>query len=113
MFYGTYDKNIAEYYLMYHVSLFSYFGKMGGFFVHISKDGLKLIFSNYFVYYTAILDHIFDKSAILPCNYTLISNGYRCKASVTAFPKVIRFDIPSRYIRHHNWQLAVQSLQLN
>ena len=31
MFYVIYDKNIVEYYSMYHVSLFSEFGKMGSF----------------------------------------------------------------------------------
>ncbi|MDO9731525.1 hypothetical protein Q7530_06220 [Glaesserella parasuis] len=44
MFYDTYNKNIVEYYLMYHVSLFSDFSKMGCFFIHISKRGLKALY---------------------------------------------------------------------
>lgn len=44
MSYGTDDKNIAEYYLIYPVSLFLYFGQNGQFFVHISKRGLKALY---------------------------------------------------------------------
>ena len=44
MFYGIGDKNNVENYLICHVSLFLHFGKMGSFFIHISKRGLKALY---------------------------------------------------------------------
>ncbi|MDP0047636.1 hypothetical protein Q7306_06550, partial [Glaesserella parasuis] len=57
------DKNIVEYYLMYHVSLFSDFGKMGSFFVHISKRGLKPL------YYKALSLFLATNLSITPIYY--------------------------------------------
>ena len=49
MFYGIYGKNIVEYYLMYHVSLFLHFGKMGSFLFIFQKVGLKPCTIRYYV----------------------------------------------------------------
>ncbi|MCT8793106.1 hypothetical protein KZ389_10070, partial [Glaesserella parasuis] len=48
-------QNNVEYYFVYHVSLFSDFGKMGSFFVHVSKRGLKALYYKTLRHFLAIV----------------------------------------------------------
>ncbi|MDD7544860.1 hypothetical protein [Actinobacillus porcinus] len=53
-------KNIVEYYLMCHVSLFSDFGKMGSFLFIFQKIGLKAL------YYKALSQFLATNLSITP-----------------------------------------------